>query len=99
MIFGSENRAYFEIIIRPILWIKLYWRNDEKVKQLVIMGFPIGKLLALYLILLAGSQTCQLFENNQMATHKRSKETHSISKQGFNLLSILISNAIQLKGR
>ena len=53
--------------------------------------------LALYLFLLASAQTCQLFENDLMATRKRSKE--AISQREFDLLSIFISDVIQLKGR
>ena len=49
----------------------------KKVKQLVIMGFPIGDLFSIRSFLLAGAQTCQLFENDLMATRKRSKETNS----------------------
>ena len=41
------------------------------------MGFPIGDLFSIRSFLLAGAQTCQLFENDLMATHKRSKETNS----------------------
>ena len=50
------------------------------------MGFPIGNLLNIRYFLFAGWQTCKLFENDLMATHKRSKETN----RGFDLLSILI---------
>ena len=41
------------------------------------MGFPIGDLFSIRSFLLAGAQTCQLFENDLMATNKRSKETNS----------------------
>ena len=41
------------------------------------MGFPIGHLFSIRSFLLTGAQTCQLFENDLMATHKRSKETNS----------------------
>ena len=41
------------------------------------MGFPIGDLWGIRYFLLAGSQTCQLFENELMATRKWSKETKS----------------------
>ena len=41
------------------------------------MGFPIGNLLSIGYFLLADAQTCQLFENDLMATRKRSKETDS----------------------
>ena len=41
------------------------------------MGFPIGDLFSIRYILLAGAQTCQLFENDLMATCTRSKETNS----------------------
>ena len=40
------------------------------------MGFSIGALLSIRNILLSGVQTCQLFENDILATSKRSKETH-----------------------
>ena len=43
----------------------------------IIMGFPIGDLFSIISFLLAGVQTCQLFENDLMATCKRSKETNS----------------------
>ena len=41
------------------------------------MGFPIGDLFSIRSFSLAGAQTYQLFENDLMATHKRSKETNS----------------------
>ena len=41
------------------------------------MGFPIGDLISITDFLLAGAKTCQLFENDLMATRKRSKETNS----------------------
>ena len=41
------------------------------------MGFPIGDLFSIISFLSAGAQTCQLFENDLMATHKRSKEINS----------------------
>ena len=41
------------------------------------MGFPIGDLFGIRSFLLAGAQTCQLFENDLMATRNRSKETKS----------------------
>ena len=41
------------------------------------MGFPIGDILSIRSFLLAHAQTCQLFENDLMATHKKSKETNS----------------------
>ena len=41
------------------------------------MGFPIGGISSIRSFLLAGTQTCQLFENDLMATRKRSKETNS----------------------
>ena len=41
------------------------------------MWFPIGDFWSIRSFYLAGSQTCQLFENNLMATHKWSKETKS----------------------
>ena len=63
-----------------------------------MMGFPIGDILSIKYFALAGAQTCQLFENNLMATPKRSKVTHSDLWREFNLLNILISKAIQLKG-
>ena len=40
------------------------------------MAFTIGDLLSIRSFLLAGVQTCQLFENDLMATRKRSKETN-----------------------
>ena len=40
------------------------------------MGFLIGDLFSIRSFSLAGAQTCQLFENDLMATHKRSKETY-----------------------
>ena len=47
--------------------------------KLVIMSFPIDDLLSISCFLLAGVQTCLLFENDLKATctHKRSKETNS----------------------
>ena len=41
------------------------------------MGFPIGDLGSMSFFLLAGSQICQLFENDLMTTRKWSKETKS----------------------
>ena len=41
------------------------------------MGFPIGDLWSIQSFYLAGSQTCQLLENELMATRKWSKETKS----------------------
>ena len=41
------------------------------------MGFPIGDFWSIRFFKLSGSQTCQLFENDQMATRKWSKETKS----------------------
>ena len=40
------------------------------------MGFPIGYLCSIWSNLLASAQTCQLFENELVATLKRSKETN-----------------------
>ena len=40
------------------------------------MDFPIGDLLSTRSFLFASAQTCQLFENDLMATRKRSKETN-----------------------
>ena len=40
------------------------------------MGFPIGDLFSFRYVLLASAQSCQLFENDLMAIHKRSKETN-----------------------
>ena len=57
--------------------LTIYIYLGKKVKQLVIMGFPIGDLFSIRSFLLAGAQTCQLFENDLMATCKRSKETNS----------------------
>ena len=63
------------------------------------MGFPIGDIFSIIYLYLADWQICLQFENDLKATRKRSKETNPISKRGFDLLSILILNAIQLKGR
>ena len=41
------------------------------------MGFHIGDPFSISSFLLTGAQTCQLFENDLMATGKRSKETNS----------------------
>ena len=41
------------------------------------MGFPIGDLFSIRFFLLASAQTCPLFENDLMATCKRSEETFS----------------------
>ena len=41
------------------------------------MGFPMGNLFSIRYLLLAGAQTCQLFENDLKVTCKRSKETNS----------------------
>ena len=41
------------------------------------MGFPIGDILSIRSFLLASIQTCQLFDNDLMATRKMSKETNS----------------------
>ena len=63
------------------------------------MEFPIGHLFSIRSFLLAGAQTCLLLENGLMVSCKGQKEQILMSKQGFSLLSILISNAIQLKGK
>ena len=42
------------------------------------MSFSIDDLFSIRSFLLAGAQTCHLFEIDLMATHKRSKETKSI---------------------
>ena len=54
-----------------------YYTEGKKVKQPVIMGFPIGDLSSIRFFLLAGAKTCQLFKCDLMATCKRSKETNS----------------------
>ena len=46
-------------------------------RELFIMCFPIGHILCIRPFLLASALTCQLFENDLMATHKRPKETNS----------------------
>ena len=40
------------------------------------MGFPIDDLLSIRSFLLADAHACQLFENDLMATCKRSKVTN-----------------------
>ena len=40
------------------------------------MVFPIGDLFSIRFFLLAGAQTCELFENDLMGTSNRSKETN-----------------------
>ena len=55
------------------------------------MCFPIGNLLSIRYILLAGAQACQLFENDLMATCKRSKETNPSFIARSDLLSIFSS--------
>ena len=40
------------------------------------MGFPIGYLFSIQSFLLVCAQTCKMFENDLMATLKRSKETN-----------------------
>ena len=40
------------------------------------MGFPIGDLLSIISFNIEGAHACQLFENDLMATCKRSKETN-----------------------
>ena len=52
-------------------------RENSLAIILVIMGFPIGDLFSIRSFLLAGAQTCQLLENDLMATRKRTKETNS----------------------
>ena len=46
----------------------------EKSLAISFMGFPIGDLLSIISFLLAGANACQLFENDLMATCKRSKK-------------------------
>ena len=46
-------------------------------RELFIVGFPIGDILCIRPFLLASALACQLFENDLMATHKRPKETNS----------------------
>ena len=64
------------------------------------MGFPIGDLLSIRSFLLAGAQACQLFENDPLATCKRSKETNSIlilrirSAEHFNFKHYLIERGV-----
>ena len=58
------------------------------------MSFPIGDLFSIISFLIAGAQTCLSFENDLMATCKRSKETNADGI--LRMLSIWISNAIQL---
>ena len=41
------------------------------------MGFPIGNIFSIRFFLLAGAQTCLLFDNDLMANLKRPKETNS----------------------
>ena len=58
------------------IYIVWFYTEGKKVKQLFIMGFPIGDLWSIRSFYLAGSQTCQL-SNELMATRKWSKETKS----------------------
>ena len=62
------------------------------------MGFPIGDLFSLRSFILADVQTCQLFENDLMATSGQNKQI-LILYRGSDLLSILILNPILLKRR
>ena len=61
------------------------------------MGFLKGNLFSISSLLLAGAQTCPLFEHDLMAARKSSKETKSELIASILFLSVLISNAIQLK--
>ena len=69
------------------------------------MGFPIVDLSSIRSFLLAGSQTCQLFENDLMATRKWSKETKSYfivsisSAEHFNLKRYSIEREVIWKNR
>ena len=95
MAIGSANPDHVRLF--PVLITIL---RGKKVKQLVInYGFSIGYLCSIRSTLLDSAQTCQLFENELVATLKRSKETNYDFIASFDLLSILISNAIQMKGR
>ena len=66
-------------------------------------GFPIGHLFSIRSFLLAGVQTCKLFENYQMDTCKRSKETNSDfiarirSAEHFNFKRYSIAREVILK--
>ena len=71
----------------------------EKSLAISYNGFSLRRSFSIISFLLASVQTCQLFENDLMAARKRSKKQITISSKGFDLLSILISNAIPLKGR
>ena len=57
------------------------------------MRFPKGDLFSIGSFLLAGEQTCQLYENDLVATGKRLKKKNPISKPRSDLLSIFISKA------
>ena len=63
-------------------------------------SFPIGDLFSIRSFLLAGAQTCQLFENELMATCKRSKETKSnfivriLPAEHFNFKRYLIEREV-----
>ena len=64
------------------------------------MFFSIGDLLNIGSFLLAGMHTCKLFENDLMATCKRSKETNLIfiawisSADSFNIKRYLIEREV-----
>ena len=64
------------------------------------MGFSIGDLLSIRSFLLAGVHPCQLFENDLLATCKRSKETNFTfiariwSAEHFNFKRYLIEREV-----
>ena len=60
-----------------VRFIRAPHKTVQYTEQPVIMGFPIGDLFRRRSFLLGGAQTCQLFENDLMATCKRSKEINS----------------------
>ena len=72
----------------------------EKNFAISYKGFSIADLLRIRSFLLAGGQACQLFENDLMATCKRSKETNlnfiamSWSAEHFNFKRYLIEREV-----
>ena len=63
------------------------------------MGYPIGDLLGIMSFLFEGAHACQLFENDIMATCKRSKETNLKIwfAEHFNLKRYLIEREVLWK--
>ena len=71
-----EHIVYLPFDIHVKLFPVLITILRETKLAIIYNGFPIGYLCSIRSNLSASAQTCQLFENELMATLKRSKETN-----------------------